>query len=122
MALRESTSSRIRCKNSRERRSWSRSAVRTGSSPARSASWFCLACDAATKPRTYQAPSAESRGFLLGGGPAAQAARGQEGVEDQLGRAGQRAQVAQRGRQQGGRLGPAESHQGGQVAVPDLPG
>src|SRR6266702_2481914 len=120
IARSDRTSSRMRCRNSRELRSWSRSSVRTGSAPDRSAYSFSCARDAATKSGTYQVVTEKSRGFFLGRGPGAQAARGEEGVEDELGGAGQGAEVAEGGRQQGGRPGPAEPHQGGQVA--DLDG
>src|SRR5260370_25922232 len=104
MALSESTSSRIRRRNSRERRNWSRSEVRTGSPPDRSVSSFSFESDAATRMGTYQLVTEEARGFPGRRRPRAPPARGQEGVEDEFGRAGQRAQAAQRGRQQGGRV------------------
>src|SRR5260370_4749681 len=107
-ALRDRTSSRISRRNSRERRNWSRSAVRTGSPPGRSASCFSRPFDAATRTETYQLVTKKSRGFLLGRGPGAEAARGEEGVEDKLGGAGQPAEVAQGGLQQRGRGRPAE--------------
>src|SRR6266851_2660557 len=125
MARSDRTSSRISRRNSRERRNCSRSAVRVASPPARSVSGLSgLSCagDAATRTGTYQVVTAKSRGFLLGRGPGAQAAGGEEGVEDELGGAGQRAEVAQRGRQQRRRLRPAEPHQRGQVAGPDRAG
>src|SRR5580693_8312404 len=112
MALRESTSSRMRLRYSLERLNWSRSAARTGLPPARSISWafdFDFDSDAATRTGTYQVTARKSRGFPGGRAPGGEAARGEEGVEDKLGRAGQRAQVTQRGRQQGGRRGPAEA-------------
>src|SRR6516165_5899644 len=115
----DSTSSRMSRRNSRERRNWSRSSVRTGSVPDRSACWCSCACDAATRSGTYQVVTGKSRGFFLGRGPGAQAARGEEGVEDELGGAGQRAEAAEGGREQRGRLRPAEPHQRRQVAGPD---
>src|SRR6266516_4236029 len=118
IACSDSTSSRMRWRNSRERRNWSRSSVRTGSAPDRSAYSFSCARDAATKSGTYQVVTEKSRGFFLGRGPGAEAARGEEGVEDELGGAGQGAEVAEGGRQQRGRAGPAEPHQRRQVAGP----
>src|SRR5579859_7101642 len=120
MARSDRTSSRMSRRNSRERWSWSRSEARTGSPPDRSVGWFAFAGDAATRTGTYQVVTAKSRGFPGGRGPAAQAARGEEGVEDELGGAGQGAEVAERGRQQDGRGSPPEPHQRGQVA--DLDG
>src|ERR1700691_2923312 len=119
MALRESTSSRISRRYSRERISWSRSASRTLSLPDRSVSLSSFACPAATRKGTYQLTAPKSRGFLRGDPPGGQPARGEEGVEDELGRTGQRAEVPQRRRQQGGRRVPAEPHQAGQVGRPD---
>src|ERR1700757_3121179 len=118
IARSDRTSSRMRRRNSRERRSWSRSSVRTGS-PDRSACWLSCACDAATRSGTYQVVTEKSRGFFLGHGPGAETARGEEGVEDELGGPGQGAEVAESGREQRGRLRPAEPHQGRQVAALD---
>src|SRR5580658_2136857 len=121
IGVRESTCSRIRWRYSRERRNWSRSATRTGSSEGRSAYSLCV-CDAATRMRTYQVEAEKSRGFLLGSRPGAQAARGQEGVEDEFRGAGQRADAAEGGRQQRGRVVAAEAHEGGQVPGRDQVG
>src|SRR6202453_1515122 len=121
MALRDSTSSRIRWRYSLERLSWARSAASTRLFRIRSAYSSCEFA-AATRTGTYHLTGGKSRGFPGGQPPCAQAARGEEGVEDELRGTGQRAQVPQRRRQQGGRLRPAEPHQRGQVGGPDRGG
>src|SRR5258708_19555979 len=110
MARSDSTSSRMSRRNSRERRNWSRSEVRTGSPPDRSVCWFAFAGEAATRTGTYQVVTAKSRGFLGGRGPAAQAAGGEEGVEDELGGTGQGAEVAERGRHHRRPAPPPQPH------------